>query len=333
MTLNLTGAGLARQPRVRRDRRRRGRRRRRRGGVRRRRDRRDAPARGRPPGRVARHQPGGVDGLIDRAHVVARDRDRGADRRGDRRRAAGGARPRRRRSRWPGRGRRDSGRRLHEAGGGGRDGAGRGARRRSTPRSWSPTGARSTSARPTSRPRRSTATASSACGWTTPRPRPARRRDRRRRRRPRHLARRRYIARGMADDRNPPSPPDPTDRKAYLEEQIQRQKRGEPIDVEWVTEELQRVRREQVAPHAVDAAQPALAGDRRGASCMSSSGRATAAALDRGGFVTLGLIVIGLFAALVLAAGASLSARRPRAHRLSIRSSASRRSPSSTSRA
>ena len=41
--------------------------------------------------------------------------------------------------------------------------------------------------------------------------------------------------------------PDKTDRKAYLEEQIQRQKRGEPIDVEWVTEELQRIRREQVA--------------------------------------------------------------------------------------
>ena len=35
------------------------------------------------------------------------------------------------------------------------------------------------------------------------------------------------------------------DRHAYLEEQIQRQKRGEPIDVEWVRAELERVRREQ----------------------------------------------------------------------------------------
>jgi hypothetical protein len=34
------------------------------------------------------------------------------------------------------------------------------------------------------------------------------------------------------------------DRKAYLEEQIQRQQRGEPIDVEWVRAELERVNRE-----------------------------------------------------------------------------------------
>src|SRR5262245_26432883 len=39
----------------------------------------------------------------------------------------------------------------------------------------------------------------------------------------------------------------PRDRHAYLEEQIQRQKRGEPIDVDWVRAELERVRREQVA--------------------------------------------------------------------------------------
>jgi hypothetical protein len=37
----------------------------------------------------------------------------------------------------------------------------------------------------------------------------------------------------------------PRDRHAYLEEQIARQKRGEPIDVEWVQAELQRVRGEQ----------------------------------------------------------------------------------------
>ena len=54
-------------------------------------------------------------------------------------------------------------------------------------------------------------------------------------------------------------PGPPSDRKAYLEEQIQRQKRGEPIDVEWVTEELQRIRREQIARIQTLAAQPALA--------------------------------------------------------------------------
>ena len=36
----------------------------------------------------------------------------------------------------------------------------------------------------------------------------------------------------------------PRDRHAYLEEQIQRQQRGEPIDVEWVRAELERVKRE-----------------------------------------------------------------------------------------
>jgi len=40
---------------------------------------------------------------------------------------------------------------------------------------------------------------------------------------------------------------DPRDREAYLEEQIARQKRGEPVDVEWVKAELQRVRANQVA--------------------------------------------------------------------------------------
>ena len=44
--------------------------------------------------------------------------------------------------------------------------------------------------------------------------------------------------------------PDPADRQAYLEEQIQRQKRGEAIDVEWVKAELERVRRQQVASMA-----------------------------------------------------------------------------------
>src|SRR4051812_19431880 len=42
-----------------------------------------------------------------------------------------------------------------------------------------------------------------------------------------------------------------TDRRAYLEEQIQRQQRGEPVDVEWARAELERVRREQAAHRAV----------------------------------------------------------------------------------
>jgi len=40
----------------------------------------------------------------------------------------------------------------------------------------------------------------------------------------------------------PTPPPEPRDRKAYLDEQIERQKRGEPIDVEWVSAELERVK-------------------------------------------------------------------------------------------
>jgi type VI protein secretion system component VasK len=35
----------------------------------------------------------------------------------------------------------------------------------------------------------------------------------------------------------------PRDRDAYLQEQMDRQQRGEPIDVEWVQAELDRVRR------------------------------------------------------------------------------------------
>jgi Flp pilus assembly protein TadB len=38
---------------------------------------------------------------------------------------------------------------------------------------------------------------------------------------------------------------EPRDRRVYLEEQIERQKRGEPIDLEWVQSELARVRNEQ----------------------------------------------------------------------------------------
>jgi hypothetical protein len=39
--------------------------------------------------------------------------------------------------------------------------------------------------------------------------------------------------------------PPARDRQAYLEEQIRRQQRGEPVDVEWVRAELERVREEQ----------------------------------------------------------------------------------------
>jgi hypothetical protein len=92
---------------------------------------------------------------------------------------------------------------------------------------------------------------------------------------------------------------DPSDRKAYLEEQIARQKRGEPIDVVWVTQELERVRREQVARLQASqrnmrwlviatAIMLAILWFRRGGG------------LDRGGVIALGLIVIGLLTAYAL---------------------------------
>ena len=102
----------------------------------------------------------------------------------------------------------------------------------------------------------------------------------------------------MADDEAAGSP-DKTDRKAYLEEQIQKQKRGEPIDVEWVAEELQRVRREQVA--RIESTQRNLRWLVIGtAAILVVMWVRSGATLDRGGFVTLGLIVIGLLAAFVL---------------------------------
>jgi hypothetical protein len=102
----------------------------------------------------------------------------------------------------------------------------------------------------------------------------------------------------MADD-EPGATPDKTNRKAYLEEQIQKQKRGEPIDVEWVTEELQRVRREQTA--RIESTQRNLRWLVIGtAAILVVMWVRSGATLDRGGFVTLGLIVIGLLAAFVL---------------------------------
>src|SRR5262245_49305554 len=48
----------------------------------------------------------------------------------------------------------------------------------------------------------------------------------------------------MASPPESPPPLSPRDRKAYLDEQIERQKRGEPIDVDWVRAELERVKAE-----------------------------------------------------------------------------------------
>jgi len=102
----------------------------------------------------------------------------------------------------------------------------------------------------------------------------------------------------MADD-GPGGSPDKTNRKAYLEDQIQKQKRGEPIDVEWVTEELQRVRREQLA--RIESSQRNLRWLVIGAALILIVMWArNGAALDQGGFVTLGLIVIGLLAAFMV---------------------------------
>ena len=97
----------------------------------------------------------------------------------------------------------------------------------------------------------------------------------------------------------PGGPPDKTNRKAYLEEQIQRQKRGEPIDVEWVTEELQRIRHEQLA--RLQASQRNLRWLVIGSAIlMIVLWARNGGMLDKGGYVSLGLVVIGLFAALVL---------------------------------
>lgn len=100
----------------------------------------------------------------------------------------------------------------------------------------------------------------------------------------------------------PGGPPDKNDRKAYLEEQIQRQKRGESIDVEWVTEELQRIRREQIA--RIQTSQRNLRWIVTGAAIlMLVLWARSGGVFDRGGFVTLGLIVIGLLAAFALRRG------------------------------
>jgi hypothetical protein len=95
---------------------------------------------------------------------------------------------------------------------------------------------------------------------------------------------------------DPAGPASPEDRQAYLEEQIQRQKRGESIDVDWVKAELERIRRQQTAT---------LASTQRNLRWLVI-GAATVLGIlwikngglsHGGGFLTLGLILIGLLTA------------------------------------
>lgn len=96
-----------------------------------------------------------------------------------------------------------------------------------------------------------------------------------------------------------PRRPDQSSRHAYLEEQIARQKRGEPIDVEWVKSELERVRQEQASR---------LAASQRRLRWVTISAAALLLVLwvKNGGLtgmnslLMLGLIVIGVLAALSL---------------------------------
>jgi hypothetical protein len=95
------------------------------------------------------------------------------------------------------------------------------------------------------------------------------------------------------------APDEPRDRRAYLEEQVARQRRGEPIDVEWVQAELARVRAEQ---------ERVTASVRRNLRLLVGLCAALLLVLwlksggleGRGGVWTLGLIVIGALAAWVL---------------------------------
>lgn len=93
-----------------------------------------------------------------------------------------------------------------------------------------------------------------------------------------------------------PEPSGPEDRQAYLEEQIQRQKRGETIDVEWVKAELERVRRQQAATLA--STQRNLRWLVIGAATVLAILWIKNGGLSRGGgLFTLGLIMIGLLTA------------------------------------
>jgi len=105
---------------------------------------------------------------------------------------------------------------------------------------------------------------------------------------------------GGAGPASPPGPPpDKTDRKAYLEEQFRRKERGEPIDVEWVAEELQRVRREQIA--RLQASQRNMRWLVIGAAILLLVLWAKNGGMfDRGGYVMLGLVALGLIMAFVV---------------------------------
>ena len=95
------------------------------------------------------------------------------------------------------------------------------------------------------------------------------------------------------------APEEPRDRHAYLEEQIARQKRGEPIDVEWVQAELARIRAEQTRVTASVQRNlrllVVLCASLLLVLWFKSGGLA-----GRGGIWTLGLILIGGLAAWVL---------------------------------
>ena len=100
----------------------------------------------------------------------------------------------------------------------------------------------------------------------------------------------------MIDVVDAPDPTGPEDRQAYLEEQIQRQKRGEPIDVEWVKAELERIRRQQKA--TLVSTQRNLRWLVIGAAIVLGILWIKNGGLSRGGsFLTLGLILIGLLTA------------------------------------
>ncbi len=90
--------------------------------------------------------------------------------------------------------------------------------------------------------------------------------------------------------------PDPADRQAYLEEQIQRQKRGETIDVEWVKAELERVRIQQAK--TIASTQRNLRWLVIGAAILLAILWIKNGGLSHGGgLMMLGLILIGLLSA------------------------------------
>ena len=92
---------------------------------------------------------------------------------------------------------------------------------------------------------------------------------------------------------------DPSDRQAYLEEQIERQKRGEPVDVEWARAELERIRREQAA--RIASSQRNLRWLVLGAAAlMLVRGVKQNAPTSQRGMFALGLAVLGLLTVVTL---------------------------------